>query len=85
MKKQVWGPPRWAELLRKSLTGVEPTSGVEPLSNPVVKPEVRDITGSKHPFGVADTTRQKSLCDSAPFSTTACLRQSKYRGPNCFP
>ncbi len=23
------------------------------MSNPVVKPEVRDITGSKHPFGVA--------------------------------
>ncbi len=23
------------------------------MSNPVVKPEVRDVTGSKHPFGVA--------------------------------
>ena len=51
MKKQVWGPPRWAELFthnrsqspqeaesargvrpRESLTAVEPTNGVEPLT-----------------------------------------------------
>jgi len=37
------------------------------MSNPVVKPEVRDITGSKHPFGVAVSDTPEIIMRFGPY------------------
>ena len=55
------------------------------MSNPVVKPEVRDITGSKHPFGVAVSDTPEIIMRFGPIHYDGLPRQSHYRGPNCFP
>ena len=44
--------PRDGRRVRIARVQVRPSIWTS-MSSPVVKPEVRDITGSKHPFGVA--------------------------------
>jgi len=55
------------------------------MSNPVVKPEVRDITGSKHPFGVAVSDTPEIIMRFGPIQYDGLPSPVHLPGSELFP
>ena len=55
------------------------------MSNPVVKPEARDITGSKHPFGVAVSDTPEIIMRFGPIQYDGLPSPVHLPGSELFP
>ncbi len=55
------------------------------MSNPVVKPKVRDITGSKHPFGVAVSDTPELIMRFGPIHYDGLPSPVQLPGSELFP
>ena len=55
------------------------------MSNPVVKPEVRDVTGSKHPFGVAVSDTPEIIMRFGPIQYDGLPSPVQKPGSELFP
>ena len=55
------------------------------MSNPIVKPEARDVTGSKHPFGVAVSDTPEIIMRFGPIQHDGLPSPVQKPGSELFP
>ncbi len=55
------------------------------MSNPFVKPEARDVTGSKHPFGVAVSDTPQIIMRFGPIQDVGLPSPVQFSGSELFP
>jgi hypothetical protein len=55
------------------------------MSNPFVKPEARDVTGSKHPFGVAVSDTPEIIMRFGPIQYDGLPSPVQIPGSELFP
>jgi len=55
------------------------------MSNPFVKPEARDVTGSKHPFGVAVSDTPEIIMRFGPIQYDGLPSPVQLPGSELFP